>query len=188
MEYDSTIDCLQRLKQTFIDGMTNNRIDEAVLTIIETVREFLVTTEDTIDYYKGKNAKSNGYFDSINEHSLNDDLEIFFEKIQLGQITSESVATFCFPKLKEKEMKLVESKDEYHMASYTALDMDVDDTKMKTSESKSKFVFVNCTRLTFVLTNRPINDSLKRSTEDLEQFEIEPKSPKIRSSLSDLIS
>ena len=176
-EFDHPNDSLQRFKETFIDGMTNYRIESAVLTIADTMRERLVTTEVMTDHYRGKYARRNGCVDSIFEHSLNDDLEIFYDKLKLGQVTTESVLTFCFRKLTEKEMKLVNLKDEYHMASYAASESykDVDDTEMKMSDSKSKFVLVISDRYTFVFSNHPINHSFKVSIENCEQCEDEPR-------------
>ena len=83
----------------------------------------------------------------------------------------------CFPKLTEKEMKLVELKDEYHMESYAAYwDIkDVDEAEMKLSDSKSKFVNILCFRDTFVLQNRPINGYFKRSIDQQAEDEPRPK-------------
>ena len=98
--------------------------------------------------------------------SVSDDLELFINRLQLDEVRNESAATFYFPKLTEEEMKLVSSKNEYHLKSYLAYDCDsdpdVDESEMKLSDSKSKFVNVYCERQTCIITNRPINGYFKR--------------------------
>ena len=134
----------------------------------------------------------------LDEHSLNDDLEILFKKLKLGQVTDEKVQTFSFPKLTNKEMELVESKDEDHLASYGASPVDIDEAEMKLSDSKSKFVHKFCQRETnlcqqvninelmsyallewqseMAVRNGPINGYFKRSIQGYEKSEDEPRS------------
>ena len=174
---DQSIDFLKPIKHAMLEGMKKYRLKTAVLTRVNMQRERLVTKEKMTDYYKGKYIRINGPYVSHFEHSLNDDLEILLKKMQLGQVTNEEVLTFCLPKLTEKEMKLVELKDEDHMASYAAYwDIkDVDEAEMKLSDSKSKFVDILCFRKTFVLQNRPINGYFKRSIDQQAEDEPRPK-------------
>ena len=95
---DETNNFFKPFKHAILEGMKKYRLKTAVLTIIDMIRYDLVTKENMIDYYKGKYQKGPGR----DEHSLNDDLEIFYEKITLGQVTCENVLTFCLPKLTEK--------------------------------------------------------------------------------------
>merc|ERR1711917_53243 len=121
-------------------------------------------------------------------HSVNDDLELLLERFLLDEVRNESAQTFCFPKLTEKEMKLVESKNEDHLQSYVdyALDggnPDVDENEMMLSDSKSKFVFIDCERFTCKIINRPINGYFKRkiANEDLSlEAKCETQKPKTR--------
>ena len=141
--------------------------------MFDMMRESLVTKEKMIDHYKKKYKRINGCYDSIFDHSLNDNLESFFDKMKLGQVTNETALNFWFPKLTEREMRLVELKDKNHMSSYAATDdqKDVSEAEMKLSDSKSKFVYVYCTRITFVLNYRPITKGqFKRSIESCEQW------------------
>ena len=170
-DHDPPIDLNSTFKHKFLEGMKKYRIKTAVLTKVEIFRDSLVTKETMIDYHKGKYKK-----EGCNEHSLNDDLEILFGKMKLEQVNNEEVQTFCFPKLTNKEMKLVESKDVNHLESYAATPADVKEAEMKLSDSKSKFVDVSCSRKTIVFKNRPINGYFKRSIENREQSEDEPKS------------
>ena len=164
----------QAFKNKLLEGMQKYRIQTAVLTRVDFCRQHLDTKEKMVDHHKGIYQRGIGR----DEHSLNDDLEILFETMKLGQVTDDNVITFCFPKLTEKEMKLVESKDEDHLASYAASQdlIDVDEAEMKLSDSKSKFVDVQCFRKTIVFKNRPINGYFKRSIDNREQSEDEPKS------------
>lgn len=164
-------------RQKFLEGMKKYRIKGAVLTGVSVMRLHLVTKEKMTDYHNGKYKRFGYHFDSSAGHSFNDDLEFFFEKLQLEKVTDENVLTFRFPKLTGKEMKLVEVKDEDHMASYADHQEDVSEAEMQQSESKSKFVYVECLRSTSVLQNRPINGYFKRSIH--KQSDDEPRS-KIR--------
>ena len=85
-------------------------------------------------------------------------------------------------------MKLVESKNEDHLESYFAYecdsDPDVDENEMMLSDSKSKFVKIECRRFTYKIINRPINGYFKRKIADADlpleaKFE-ERQKPKIR--------
>ena len=85
-------------------------------------------------------------------------------------------------------MKLVESKNEDHLESYFAYecdsDPDVDENEMMLSDSKSKFVEIDCLRYTCKIINRPINGYFKRKIAN-EDLSLEAKcqkrqKPKIR--------
>ena len=104
--------------------------------------------------------------------------------MKLGQVADEKVQTFCFPKLTNKEMELVELKHQDHLASYGASPVDVDEAEMKLSDSKSKFVHKFCQRDTHLcqpidrkrLLEFAINDYFKRSIQGCEESEDEPRS------------
>ena len=171
--------------------MSKHRIKFAHITILDNTRHRLDTKEQMESYYKGEYEEkyedwSGGYM----LHSVNDDLELLFERFLLDEVRNEGAITFCFPKLTEKEMELVESKNEDHLKSYTFYDPsfgehpDVDEIEMIMSESESKFVNMECRRFTHKILNRPINGYFKRkiANEDLSleaQCE-EPQKPKTR--------
>ena len=84
------------------------------------------------------------------------------------------VQSYCLPKLTDEEMKLMEMKDKDYLKTFWNTsrhtiydndiwnydgpdhpnyhDPDVDETEMKLSESKSKFVLVECNRWTFIIS------------------------------------
>ena len=88
-----------------------------------------------------------------NKKSINDDLETFFNNLQDPKpITHELAFSFFTPQLTEKELKLVEERNEQHLSSYSShffgKNPDVDAEKMKKSDSPSKFVAASCWRYT----------------------------------------
>ena len=83
---------------------------------------------------------------------MNDDLDEFFKKLQLGLEQSEDVSTYFLPKLTEEELKLAEKKDPNYFKSFSWPNPDVDKSQMKLSESNSKFVQGFCWRKTFTIT------------------------------------
>ena len=96
------------------------------------------------NFCKGKEA----YKDSVN-----DDLESFFQDLQLGKNISLFNITYFLPKLTKEELILVETKDEKYRKTFSLNLIDVDETKMMMSESKSKFVAGFCLRDTFKIYN-----------------------------------
>ena len=104
-----------------------------------------------------------------------DDLEHIYEEIKTGQCDFndefpvsiypskfEEAQSYFLPKLTEKEMQLVDMKDENHLATYSwyyaghlngRQNPDVDEKEMKLSNSESKYVKFSCQRKTFLLSN-----------------------------------
>ena len=151
--------------------MSKHRIKSAYITILERTRYHLSTKEVMEGNYKGEYLyKDEKWSGGCMLHSVNDDLELLLERFLLDEVRNELALTFCFPKLTEKEMKLVESKNEDHLESYLAYecglsglsDPDVDENEMMLSDSKSKFVNIECGRFTCKIINRPVNGYFKR--------------------------
>ena len=94
------------------------------------------------------------------KESVNDNLELFFEDIRLGnrpgRVLGIDVTNFL-PKLTEEELDLVERKDGNFMKTFSFIPVDVDkaemDASMDASESNSKFIRGYCWRNTFELEN-----------------------------------
>ena len=116
----------------------------------------LVTKEKVKNAYKGKlkNDQDWGGF----EGSINDDLERFLIKLQNEkEVKEEKVYSFFTPKLTIEELKLVQEGNEEHLNTYldyidqVVKNPDVDVEEMKKSDSKSKYVHVNCFRGTIPL-------------------------------------
>ena len=178
----------EKLKRILLSGMNKHRIKSAYMTIFNKYRHHLVTKEEMKSYYKGEYVEKDDYWSAgCMLHSVNDDLELLLERFLLDEVRNESAETFCFPKLTEKEMKLVESKNEDHLESYLAYeygdDPDVDENEMMLSDSESKFVFIDCERFTCKIINRPINGYFKRkiANEDLSlEAKCETQKPKTR--------
>ena len=84
--------------------------------------------------------------------SVNDDLESFFENIQLGKEPDEYVETYFLPKLTEEELELVERRERSYLQTFFDK-LSVDETQMMLSESDSKYVRGICWRRTFVIEN-----------------------------------
>ena len=72
-----------------------------MVTTLDMWRRNLITKEKMIDFCKGKESR---------KESVNDDLESFFEDIQLGKNRNDFVRTYFLPKLTEDELDLVEEK------------------------------------------------------------------------------
>ena len=102
---------------------------------------------------KGSNGSGASFCrgEKLRKQSVNDDLDSFFKKLQLGQEPNEDVRTYFLPKLTEKELELAEKKDFNYFQSFSWSNPDVDETQMKLSESDSKFVQGFCWRNTFTV-------------------------------------
>ena len=112
----------------------------------------LITKEKMVDHCEGK---------TIEKKSVNDDLESFFEDIQLGkELTKDDgqyVYSYFLPKLTEEELDLIERKDKDFMYTfYRQMTADVSKADMEASESNSKFVRGHCQRETYTIKNRRI--------------------------------
>ena len=140
-----------RLKAIILNGMKKYQLDSVMVTNINMHRMNLITKERMENYYKGKE-------DEKRKHSVNDDLESLFGDIRLGKEPDECIHTYFLPKLTNKELKLVESKDYSYFQTFQLwYDPDVDATEMMQSESDSKFVQSGCGRRTFTIENSPSN-------------------------------
>ena len=130
------------------------KIKSAVVTFLHMFRNKLITKEKMENYCKGKEAFESEDYDALCKDSVNDDLESFFQHIQHGKELKYNTETYFLPKLTKKELKLVERKDPIYMKTFDLLtNADVDETEMKMSESKSKFVEGFGWRRTFTLHN-----------------------------------
>ena len=126
-------------------------IESAVLTIFWIARRYLITKEKTKMAYQGK-LKNDEDWD-LEDGSMNDDLESYFEKLQLEkEVEPENVWSFFLPKLTSNELKFVEEKNLEHFVNYAAgTDADVNIEEMKKSNSKSKYIHCYCHRITIPL-------------------------------------
>ena len=136
------------------------KIMKVMVTILNMMRNELVTKEKMEDYCKGKQYE---------KESFNEDLESFFGDIRSGEETKKTAFTYFFPRPSEEELELVEGEDLIYMSSFVEGELaDVDEAEMVLSESDSKYLHVCCTRITYTIEN-----SLKR--EASSSFSCEPR-------------
>jgi len=96
--------------------------------------------------------------------SVNDELEEFMEKLQIGEDFKESVSSYFLPELTEEELKLVELKNEDHLKTYFSYGLP--GTKSWTSETK--YLQSNCFRWSFKIQNPSIVSSKKAQRPKLQ--------------------
>ena len=96
------------LRPVLYEGMKQFRINSALISVLSSVRSYVITKKEVEDHCSGKFGDKN---------SIHDDLDLFFERVCLGEEQDEIVRTYFFPKLSEKETKLFEAKDKDFMAT-----------------------------------------------------------------------
>ena len=145
----------KRLRSLLTERMKKYQIKSINVTTICMYRSCLITEEAREKICLGnieeKNFPlSNHVGEKLPRDSVHDDLELFFEEVQLGKKINHSVCTYFLPKLTAKEKKLVAQKDLKYMKNFVrGHDADVTEEEMKLSESDSKFVLAWCRRKTF---------------------------------------
>ena len=162
-----------------------------VITQLEMDRHFFVTKETMENYYKQQididltkigmhylQGERMQYSEqekyrikhepNFLKESTGDDLELFFENLQIGKIKENSVS-FFLPKAKADERKVVEEKNTKYASHYLSFweygimeKIDVDKTEMALSESNSKFIFYCGQRETTRFENIPETINRKR--------------------------
>ena len=137
------------------------QIQTANITHIYMQRYRLLTKEEMEMFYTGKHK----ILSQILQQSVQEDLESFNHNCILGTFKDEKYRSFFFQRLTNKEMELVEKKDESFFRSWNALhptQPDVSDARMKMSDSKSKYLYAQCLRQSFVL-NQSADDDISFS-------------------------
>ena len=136
-------------------GLQMHDLKSAFVTRIHMFRHFLITKEKMEDTCLGKNE----IFGRICKESINDDIESVFESLQLGEKPKPIAHTYFLPKLTQRELELIETKDEdYLQTFFQCKNPDVDEEEMKLSESNSKYVEVVCMRRTNTVENPSFQD------------------------------
>ena len=154
-----------KLRSLILQGMKKYKIKSVMVTNIHILRIKLITKENMENYCTGNEYATN---------SVNDDLELLFEDLQLGKAPSKNAETYFLPKLNDEELELVKKKDSHYLQtfskswhhytsdihnmlrwcnSFQLLNPDVSKAEMKASESKSKFVRGECYRRTYTIEN-----------------------------------
>ena len=145
------LDRKEKLKEVILTKMRKYGIESSILTMLHIRRLNLVTQETVKKAYKGALKNDENWEDY--EGSINDDLERFFINLQnQKEVKKEEVGSFFTPKLTNEELKFVQAENKEHLETYWFRKPDVDVEEMKKSDSKSKYVHVDCLRLTFPLS------------------------------------
>ena len=153
-----------KLQEMFLEKMRKHGVQSSMLTFLSLSRSHLVTKEEVKKAYKENivyEQRSLSTGEKIKaEQSIHEDLETLFHNLQNQVNVKEAnvpigcVHSYFFPMLTEKEKKLVESKNEEHLKTYSRhpwRNPDVDPKEMALSDSKSKFVHNYCWRITYPL-------------------------------------
>ena len=154
--YMSEQDDPAHLYSFIFDMMKKYKMKSSMFTMISMFKSHLVTKEVMEDYYKGRFKDENDF----DKASVHDDLEIFFEKNKLGNdielVPPPPLGMYCLPKLTEDELLLINNKDEDYLRTFAYFHVnespDIEDDEMKLSESKSKFAYCMCFRVSARLT------------------------------------
>ena len=140
-----------KLEEIILTTMRKYGIQSSILTKLYMDRQKLVTKETVKKAYQGE-LKNDEDWEEY-EGSINDDLERFFINLQnQKEVKKEEVGSFFTPKLTNEELKFVQAENKEHLETYWFRKPDVDVEEMKKSDSKSKYVHVDCLRLTFPLS------------------------------------
>ena len=145
--------------------LRENRIRTANVTHIYMQRYRLLTKEEMEMFYTAKHK----ILSQILQQSVQEDLESFNHNCILGRFKEEKYRSFFFQRLTNREMVLVEKKDESFFQSWNALhptQPDVSDARMKMSDSKSKYLYAQCLRQSFIL-NQSADDEISYSCCDM---------------------
>ena len=133
---------IHNLKSTFVTG-------------IDMFRHFLITKEKMEDICLGKSE----VYGILRKESINDDIGSVFESLRLGEKPEPLARPYFLPKLTQRELELIETKDEdYFQTFFRFKNPDVDEKEMKLSESNSKYVEVVCWRRTNTVENPSFQD------------------------------
>ena len=156
------------LRPVLYEGMKKFRMNSALISVLSSMRSYVTTKKEVEDHCKGKFEDKN---------SIHDDLDLFFDRVCLGEEPDEIVRTYFFPKLSEKETKLFEAKDKNFMSTLSNAkipfwarpsrseadseadpEVDLDQRIIEKQESKSKYIRGICLRRTFLINQNKEND------------------------------
>ena len=187
----------EKLSEMFWTKMKEYGIQSAVLTMFWITRRNLITKEKTKMAYEGKLKNDKDWKRYVG--SMNDDLESFFENLQLKkEVEEEDVLSFFLPKLTKDELKLVEEKNFDYLESFGdyvgGTNPDVDIEEMKKSNSKSKYIHCPFMRVTMPLklesdqTSEAESEACSSQTVSVDGLENEIESATLFQSPSEVVS
>ena len=142
---------LDKLRSLVMKAMQKHTIETLMMTGYDLGKIRLITKEAMEDLSDGKKRWT--------KNSVNDDLELLFEDLQLGKESAKGIfLTYWSPKLTKEELKLVEEKNPDYFDTFNSLYPDVEEAEMKLSESDSKYVEGVGRRETFIMENQVSDD------------------------------
>ena len=167
-------------------------LESVLVTTIYMYRDLLITKENMEHICKGKAYRKDDhrYQDEYNfeynfeygnhvgntsryEESVGDDLELYFNDLQLGREPTSWNWTYFLPELTQDELKLVEEKNkDYFETFFWSTNPDVDEDEMKSSTSSSKYVSGYCRRKTFRIPTFQDMDDPDIDETDVENSDI----------------
>ena len=144
-------------------------LESVMVTTIYMYRDLLISKENMEYICKGKAYRKDDhrYEDEYDieygrhvgdtsryKESVGDDLELYFNDLQLGREPTSWNWTYFLPELTQDELKLVEEKNKDYFQTFVwSMNPDVEEDEMKSSTSNSKYVSGYCRRRTFKIEN-----------------------------------
>ena len=171
-------------------------LESVLVTTIYMYRDLLISKENMEHICKGKAYRKDDhrYVEDDNieygrhvgdtsryEESVGDDLELYFNDLQLGREPTSWNWTYFLPELTQDELKLVEEKNkDYFETFFWSTNPDVDEDEMKSSTSTSKYVSGYCRRKTFRIPtfqdiNHPDMDKTDVENSDTNDTDIDDR-------------
>ena len=141
---------------TITHGMKKYQLNSVCVTKLKLYREGLATKESEERYCKFPEAVLAG-----------DDLEWLFDCLRCGKDKDDflpfseehfpSETAYFYPKLNEKELKLVKDKDVIFLSTFEnftkkSQTVDVNEAQMKKSKSTSKYIRAKWSRRTYIIS------------------------------------
>ena len=170
----------EKFKEIILSKMRKYGIQFSILTMLLMQRQNLITKEKAKRYYQEKISlprikfpftKEDNTF-KLYEGSINDDLDKFVTNLENAHVEEESIWSFFTPKLSKEELNLVQVGDKKHLKTYWKKKPDVDSKEMKKSDSKDKYVKVECRRATMLLVTLSFKAQLRKQLKKMKiEFE-----------------
>ena len=162
-----------------LEQLKNHAIQSAMITNLLMYKNYLMTKEKMEDFFDFKKYPEDMW---IPRESINDNLENFIEDLRHKKEQEHSSETYFVAKLTKEEMEFFQNKNKEHKKTYfrwsfsTLPDTsgpDVSVEEMKLSESKSKYVNVQCFRTSSVVNNYYQKIFIRRSLSEDRFYQYE---------------
>ena len=149
--------------QEFKTKHNDFKIKPSMMTMLRMVRNYVISKTRVDVMYSGDRNAALAEEIGIERQSIFDDIEEFFERIQLGKDLVEGKPTYFLPMLTEKDMELLRTNNEDYLRSYFVYYSDENHEQMHPesdmdrafTESESSYVQVSCYRYTSMIIENP---------------------------------